>query len=268
MKTISFLFFVLFSFSLLAQDTVTTPEISEDLKGLVWNKWDTENFIVLSIDKGQGLYIKNNVEDLKTLMLDKWGLPDVNFEGECKLICVSNKDLLKKIFRLDESKVEIRRDQQGNIKLCVIWFCLENKEIPLDHLTTICMAQFEEKHGKLPYFCKKGIPLLNKSTQDVKQKFLSENNLKFSIKDFFSAKEDKTKSESYRVQSALLCLLLRKEFGQDNFVHFLHSKSLSSFGFENDNEFEKIVNKYYENIYKDLKENKVPNNYLEINNRR
>ena len=268
MKAISFLFFVLFSFCLSAQETVTTPEISEDLKGLVWNKWDTENFIVLSIDKNQGLYIKNNIEDIKTLLLDKWGLPDVDFKGECKLICVSNKNLLKKIFRLDDSKVEIRRDQQGNVQLCVIWFCLENKEIPLDHLTTICLAQFEEKYDKLPYFCKKGMPLLSKDVQDIKQKLISQDKLKFSLKDFFNVKEDKSKSEAYKIQSALLCLLLRKEFGQDNFVNFLHSKSLSSFGFEDDIEFEKIVNKYYENIYNDLKENKVPNDYLEINNRR
>jgi hypothetical protein len=267
MKIMSFLFFVLFCFCTYAQEMVATPEISEDLKGLVWNKWDTENFIILSIDKNQGLQIKNNIENAKTLLLTKWGLPDVDFEGECKIICVSNKALLKKIFRLDESKVEIRRDQQGNIKLCVIWFYLD-EEMPLDHLSSICLAQFEQKHDKLPYFCKKGMPLLSKSSDDIRQKLLSEENLKFSIKEFFSIKEDKANSESYKVKSALLCLLLRKEFGQDNFINFLHSKSLSSFGFEDDGKFEKTVNKYYENIYNDLKENKVPDNYLEINNRR
>ena len=39
--------------------------IPEDIKDLVWNKWETPNFIILSIDEDQGRYLAENIESIK-----------------------------------------------------------------------------------------------------------------------------------------------------------------------------------------------------------
>lgn len=271
MKFVYFLFLVLFAATVVAQEQVVpypletpkqakAPEIPEDLKGMVWNKWTTKNFIILSIDKDQGVYLKNNMEKIKTWLLTRWGLSDVNFDGECKIVCVSSKKLLKRIFRLDGSKFEVRKDQNGKIQTSVIWFSLEDyeKDIAMFELMNICLSQFENKYKKdLPSVCKKGMAFLSQEPEVIKHKILEEPTSEISFE-----------KELNDVQCGVLCLLLRKEYGQDNFIKYLSSNDFNCFGFTQKEKFNETLNRYYRNLLEDIKTNRVPNEYLKIKNRR
>jgi hypothetical protein len=271
MKFVYFLFLILCSAVAYAQEQVVpyplespkqakAPEIPEDLKGMVWNKWTTKNFIILSIDKNQGIYLKNNIEKIKTWLLNRWGLSDVDFEGECKVVCVSDKRLLKRIFRLDNSKFEVRKDQNGNVQTSIIWFSLEDydRDMAMFELMNICLYQFENKYKKsLPSFCKKGMSFLSQQPEIIKQKILEEPVTEISFE-----------KDLKEAQCGVLCLLLRKEYGQDNFVRYLSNDNLDSFGFKQKEKFDEILNRYYRNLLEDIKTNKIPNEYLKIKNRR
>ena len=73
------------------------PPANEDLKNLVWNKWNTNNFTILSIDQAQGEYLFNNLEAIKTWSLTRWGMSDLKYSAECRVFCVPNKNLMKKL---------------------------------------------------------------------------------------------------------------------------------------------------------------------------
>jgi hypothetical protein len=246
------------------------PEIPEDLKGLVWNKWSTNNFIIISIDKSQGLYLKNNLEDIKSNLIKSWGIKDINFKGECKIVCVSNDKLLKRIFRLENSKFEFRKNENGEIN-CVIWFSLENtSDLPVAEFMQLCISQLEiHNNDVFPLFCKRGMSVLSQNFEDSSSKLLGKNIEKISFKDIFSKKEqDVVDWNDFDIKSSVACLLLRKEYGQDNFLNFLNSKKLEEFGIINSEKFDEIINRYYRNLIDDLKNNKTPKDYLQIQNSR
>lgn len=252
---------------------VPAPTEVKDLetKDLVWNKWETKNFIILSIDKSQGLYLKNNIERIKTEVITKWGLNDFDFASDCKLVCVTNKDLLKKLFKLDNSRSEIRKDSSGKITLSVIWFYLD--EDINSKITDICLGEIEQNSkNKIPLFCKKGISRLNQNIDNIKKDLCDKSLLKINSKDVISKKiEDLSKIENldlYEKQCALLCLLFRKEYGQENFLRYLNNNDLEkSFGIIKFEDLDKILAKYSENLINDLENNKVPKEYIIINRR-
>ena len=63
---------------------------------------------------------------------------------------------------------------------------------------------------------------------------------------------------------AIICLMLRKEYGQDNYLKFLKSQKLNAFGIKDEVKLNEIYNRYYTNLIKDLKNEKVPNSYIKI----
>ena len=75
-----------------------TAPTDPDLKNLVWNKWDTDNFTILSLDQSQGKYLHENIESMKTWILRRWGISEkLQFSAECKIMCVPTKELMKKL---------------------------------------------------------------------------------------------------------------------------------------------------------------------------
>lgn len=244
--------------------------LPEDLKGLVWNKWSTNNFIVLSIDKNQGLYIKNNIEKIKTRILNEWGYEDFNFTGDCKLVCVSNKNLLKRIFKLDFPKFEFRKNDNNQLELCAIWFSLEDMKFPISLLTELCIVQKEFKDSvTFPLFCKRGMVFLSNDLDFVKNKLRDFDSFEENILEFTNIKQLPENTDNFDLNSVILCLLMRKEYGAYNFSNYTTSKNLKQFGYENNNDkkLNIIFNKYSRNLLDDLKNNKVPDSYLIINRR-
>lgn len=238
------------------------PEIPDDLKGLAWNKWTTKNFIIISIDKDQGLYLKNNIEKIKSWLITRWGLEDLNFSSECKIVCVTNKNLLKRIFKLENSRFEIRKNDNNEIDLSVVWFSLEDykKDMPFLEIMKICLAEYELEK-KIPDFCNDGMSFLSQNYQDIKSQIL-EN------KDLLSGSFiDKDQEKMSSVQSGVVCLMMRKEYGQENFLSFLKNKNISCYGFDTEEKFDKTLTRFSKNLIEDLENNVTPKEYIEVNRR-
>ena len=273
MKIIYVFLFALFSFCVCAKENAltqaqqTVAPVPDDLKNLVWNKWDTDNFIILSIDENQGLYLKDNIEKIKTRLITRWGYPDINFQGQTKIICVSNKNLLKRIFKLENPRCEVKKDDKGQIESCSLWFSLEDisKDMATDELMTVCMDQVETQYNKkFPLFCKRGMSFLSKNLDQIKNDMLRDPIKEISVKEILNAKDY---NNEFDTRSAVLCLLLRKEFGQNNYVNYMLTKDLKFFSLQENEKFDEIVNRYYRNFIEDLKNNQVPDHYLKINGR-
>ncbi len=236
------------------------PDLPDDLKGLVWNKWDTDNFIIISIDKNQGLYLKNNLEKIKSHLLSSWGFKDFRFTGECKIVCVSDKKLLKRIFRLDSPRFEIKQNENGKTSYA-IWFSLDDNNIPTSELMQLCLFQLENyyKHDFL-LFCEKGISFLSNSS-NIKKRLLSNKLSSISFEDLL--KENK-EDPDFDIKSAVVCLLMCKEYGKNNFINYLKTKNTAEFGINDTNKFNQIINRYYKNLIDDLQNNRTPEDYLTI----
>lgn len=270
-----FLFFALATVSAFAQEEVPQPMqvTTEPDKNLVWNKWETENFIILSLDKSQGLYLKNNIENIKSSLLKDLGLEDVNFSSKCKLVAVPDREFMSKLFRIAGSHNEVRKNDSGDVSLCAIW--LENDKIDEDlgfHIASICLNEsVSNKNHRL--FVQKGICFLCRPVEYIKKdlKDLGQFDLNYLI----NMTQEKWKSLSteekdlFQKQSELVCLFFRKEFGKNRFKKFLYSNQkeediLSTYGFENDKQLNNTLNRYSSNLDKDIQADKTPDKYLKI----
>lgn len=281
-------FLMLFTYQGFAQEQVMQPigavvPTDPALKDLVWNRYTTDNFVILSIDNAQGKWMSNNLDDIKTWCIERWGFPDFKFTKECRVFCVPNKALLKKLFNLDDSKVEVRR-KDGNIEITAMWLVLDNKpaNVVPQKLSQLCFAEFEQKHSvTIPFFAKNGMSILNGAITDVKEdiKYLSGQESSFLSSDkMFAMTEEEYKNSSEEVkklfdsQSVVLCLLLRHEFGELKLQNFLklsspdkHQEALKTvYGFENYIQFDESYMRYMKDLLTEAKINKVPDSYFDI----
>ena len=259
------------------QNPIDDPEI----KNLVWNRYVTTNFTILSIDNDQGYWMKNNLESIKFWCLNRWGLPDVKFSKECRVFCVPNSGLLKKLFNLDSSKMEIRK-KDGLLEITAMWLSLDDKPAKLipTQLTEIVMSEFEEVNKfKFPFWAKKGMTALNGIIPDIKNDLSILKDAKLfgveSILNFSGDQFAKLSVERQRIfinQSECLCLLLRKEFGEVKFHSFMKTSFQTGsedavkkvLGFKNMDDFEKTYARYVNGISKDVSEKNTPDSYLQI----
>lgn len=241
----------------------TQTELPEKYKDLVWNKLDTKNFIILSIDKNQGNIIKSNIENLKSNIVSKWGLVDFDFSVPCKIICVTNKDLLLDLFKVDVIHYETRKEQNGKIILNAIWLYYDEFKNIEYSLSNVCFDELENiRNKKIPPYIKKGMCYLSKDISVIKKELSDLDSPEINFPQLVSEKEENIKN--YEKQSAIACLLFRKEFGQTNFINYLNNNDLSNFGSNDAKIINDILNRYYKNLKSDLQENKVPNSYLNI----
>lgn len=257
--------------------------IDPDLQGKVWNRWNTKNFTILSLDKTQGLYVFENVEKIKTWIFARWGLQDVDFSSECRILVVPNFEIMKKLFRVDGSRVESRKEN-GKIKMHVMWLVFDKNptECMPSAMTMVCLSELEQQNDiSLPFWVRRGISILNLSTPQIKSVFsyMHESILK---KETFNKSEiifrmtreefiqlDTKSQRMYDSQAATLCLFFRKEFGQYNFLKFIfkssNEKNLKSIiGFNSFNEFDQTFKRYMYYLSQDIVSGRVPKEYLEI----
>lgn len=261
----SFIIFVLFCFSVFAEDSTKTAAHSD----MVWNKWDTDNFIVLSIDQSQGLYLKKNIESIKVDFEKRWGLENNRFETQCKLLCVPDDNLLVRLFNINEPRSETRRSPEGKILVSAIWMNFEDSN-NLSYL--VAPVILDNVANSL--FVKKGISKLEESLSNIRSDFKEIDPIDF--KKLISTTEDSfykmslEEKNSFVKSSAVACLLLRKEFGIKKFSKFIASRQAESdmksiFGFQDLDSFSKTLNRYSKNLSEDIKNNKTPDDYLKSN---
>jgi len=255
-----------------------------ELKNLVWHKLSTKNFTILSLDPKHGQYLQQNIEKMKQWVLARWGLPDIDFTAECRVLCVPDKKLMKKLFNLETSVAEVRKDK-GKITLSVLWLVLDGNpaETVPTPLSVVCLNEFGQKYNfEMPLWAVRGMSYLNSTLFQIKtqlaaiDEYYKVNSQMYFSKALFSMTEEEWRKESvekrlmFDREAVALCLLLRKEFGQRAFVEFLQagpsieSNFSKTYGFKGFSEFDATLNRYMKHLSADVITNKTPNSYLQI----
>jgi hypothetical protein len=257
-----------------------TPDA--DIQGKVWNRWTSKNFVVCSLNDTQAQFLNQNLEKVKTWSLTRWGLTDVNFSGECRLICVDDPILYKKLFSLDATKVEVRR-QEGKIKLSVVFILLNDspaKTVPVP-VSQVVFAEWEQQNNvKLPWWAIRGMSLLNGDLSSIRrnvadlQPVLKAKGELYGSKGMMNMTEDGYLKETaerrqlFDSQAVSMCLLLRKEFGQDKYLVSIKEvdpvKALGVFGFTSHEQFDKSYIRFMTDLSGDVAAQKTPDSYLQI----
>lgn len=267
--------------------TGATVPTDPELKNLQWNRYTTQNFTILSIDDGQGKWLATNLEKIKTWCVTRWGFPDFKLSKECRVMCIPNKNLMKKLFNLTESRYEVRRNKDGGVDMTILWLILDDKPaktVPAQ-LSQVCFAEFETVHNvKLGWYAHRGMSLLNATPMEIRQQLAALGNSVnrdspvFVSQKMFTMTEDeyyKAKQEDQLVfdsQAVALCLMLRKEFGEAKMQGFMRLSSrnnpeavlLSIYGFRGFQHFDGSYARYMRDLTNDIARGKTPDSYLEI----
>jgi hypothetical protein len=255
-----------------APGAASDPELS----GLAWHPMKTTNFIICSIDEQQGLYFKQNIEEMKKSCLNKWGFGNFKFTTECKVVIVPNKSLLKKLFGLNSNHAEIRRDAEGRMKLSAIWLSYDSgPEVIYPYLTLVSLKEYEQFNKiKLGNWFLRGAVFLSFNTSQIKGKIASIKVDPIVINNVFEMDEegwkklDEAGKEQFDLHAGCVCLLLRKEFGEYNLHKFLKNDSVAGlfeiYGFRRE-DFSSTVKRYITNLSEDLNNNRTPDSYITIN---
>lgn len=253
-----------------------------ELKSLEWNRYSNNNFVVLSIDNKQGILLSDRIELYNYWCTSRWGFPKTKFSKECRVFCVPNHSLLKKLFGLDNSKIEVRK-KDGELEISVIWMVLNNdgfSEIT-GLLTMASFAEFDEQNGfATPWWFVNSAGIMNSSMGDIEKtmRAASLNKVFFSCEEVFKTSYDDyqsfsaDKKKEFDECSLVLCLFLRKEFGEvklHGFLKIVEKNSAESalqavYGFKNLKEFEDKHTLYRNDLFREINMNKVPDIYYEI----
>ena len=266
------------------------PKPDESISSLQWNRYTTKNFTILSIDDKQGKWLEENIESIKKWCLTRWGYENIDFNKECRIFVVPNKEMLKNLFNISEPKVEIRKNND-ELELSIVWLSLDTNPanvIPT-FITHVCLQNLQEKYKiKFDIWFERGIAQLNNTIVEAKNdlkgiaKNIIENSSMFTSEKLFNIKADEfyklseSKQQMFDNQSLALVLMLRKEFGEiklHNFVKSVPQQGYQTmlnkiYGFSSYDHFDKSYFTFLKDISNDIIKNKVPNSYIEITPRK
>jgi hypothetical protein len=249
--------------------------IDEDYKNLQWNRYVLDNFTILSIDDKQGLWFYKNLKYVKNWCLNRWGISNYDLKEECRIMIVPDKKMFKRFFNLEKNHIEFR-EKDDKIQIIAVWLCLDDEkdqfnEIP-KVLSFICFKDMMLNKKSNKKFLEVGISFLNQSNVTIKNclKELNSFDLDFlNVDDQKYNKFTEDEKNEFDKKSALLCLMLKKEFGEFNFLKlvFIKEKSLDSinkiYGFKDD-EFFYSSKRYFIDLKNSLKNETFSNRYLNI----
>ena len=241
--------------------------------GLVWNKWDTENFVVLSLDKNQGIELKNLVETVKDSVCENWFLDVPSLPIRCKIMFVPNRELLAKLFNIDAPHMEVRRNADGKVSLCAIWITTEDLDLLPFLVCSLCVAD-DVCLNKQSHLVQRGISFLSKPLDCTRRDIIEPGQI--NSKNLLSMTREKwisltpKEKQVFDAHSAIFCLLLRKEFGGSLFARFAASANQDEsslrliYGFKDLEQLDSILKRYSENLIKDIDIGIVPDDYLTV----
>jgi hypothetical protein len=246
-----------------------------DLEGLNWHRWTTGKFTVLSIDKKQGEFLVKHIQKIKAWLMTRWGFPNNKFSAECRILCAPSEELIYKLFRINDSRAEVRKNSDGEIELSAVWLLLDKRPsvaVP-PSLTVPCLAEWGQKHDvEVRPWVYHGIAGLNQPVVNIKEElaslkpvFGSEKMLNITQAEWNNLSEEER--SAYNLQAAALCLMLRKEFGQIHFHKFIKSEpkvAIKNLGFTSYEHFDKSYLRYIADLSKEIVNNKTPDSYLNV----
>lgn len=246
-----------------AQAPIPTSGTSPDLQGLVWNKWETKHFVVLSIDFATGKRLRSRVEEARDEVLSRWGLKGSD-HFFCKLVCVPDRAMLQSLFGLKEPRCEVRRDATGKVELAAIW--IDSTRM---YLLPSLIAEADLLHGDFPAFVQRGVPILELPADEIRERLKSAPDTPCSsiLDEKKSAELVKADRRGFDADCALLCLMARKEYGLKAFGMVALSPSVglhSRVGFKDAADMDKTFSRYRANLLKDIDAGSTPNEYLGV----
>lgn len=288
-----FLFLFLFSSNLYAYDAMLPQNVvvkidpeDDEIKSLVWNRFVNKNLVILSIDEKQGLWLSKNIDSINHWCTNRWGIPEVEFSKECRIFCVPNKPLLKKLFGIDDSRVEVRK-KDGEIEIIALWLVLEetNPSFVAPYLTRASFAEFGEQEGKfVPWWFIRSAEILSGSNTSIRSVLggivnIDKKNLNCSsvfnltFEDY--QKLSKEEKDSFDQKCLVLCLLLRKELGEIKLHSLLRLQNKDNlektlnvvYGYKDMKEFDAKFLLFWEDLTKAISMEKIPDSYIQINSR-
>jgi hypothetical protein len=235
----------------------------DSIKDLVWNRYETDNFTILSIDKKQGENLFRNIENIKKDCLSRWGLKDASLSKDCRIMLAPSKELLKRLFGLQSYRIEFRDD------VVAIWLDVEDMNLfdnsVREAVTEVCLRDLDPS---LSFVAFKGMSELNTSSDNIKNIIsrVSEtqsgtNFLKVTEKDY--QKMNQENKDKFNTDSLVFCLMLKKEFGESKFLEYFFGKNDKICGFDSKS-LDSSYNRYYRDIFNELKKDNIPDNYLNI----
>lgn len=269
--------------------------VPKEIEGLQWNRWTSKNFVVCSLNDTQAQYLHKHLELVKGWVFARWGLYDIELSANddaertprTKLICVDDPVLFKKLFNIDSTRVEVRRDENGRIKESVIFLLLNgppSKCVP-GPLTEVCMAEFAQKYNtKFGLWATRGMTTLNGSIDQIRERIaeikplIDRNEPLYFSKGLMEMDRDQyaklpdDKKRLYDNCSMMFCLLVRKEFGQDLYLKTLKAASEGSpeaalrdvLKFNDYGHFDRSFKRFMTDLSRDVAAGKTPDAYLQI----
>jgi len=254
--------------------TVNFAFADEAYKNLQWNRYTTKNFTVISIDNKDGQWLFNNLDALKQKCINKWGITNIDFSAECRIMIVNDKDLFKKFFNLSEPRIEIRK-KDNKTDIIGVWLCLVDKDYEdLEKvISEICFKDMLDKKERSKKFLEEGISLLSQPANKIKN--LIDEGLTFDFSFLNKNEEDYKKmseneKRNFSANSLTLCLMLRKEFGERKFLKLMFSKGdilsqiIEIYGYKNKEDFEKTFKRYCLDLKDSIKKSDSVDRYFKI----
>lgn len=257
-------------------ETIPVPtglKTSEDVSKIAWNRWTINKFTIHSLDKEIGEYLYNNIQSVAHDSNNIWGLPNHDYQHEVRIFCCPSETTLHKLFNINETSFEYKKDKN----VIYVWLILNNSNLDsLKSLTTSINLIELEHHYKynFPLWIHRGMPLLSVNIDKTKEsiKFASEINKVKKIENLIELDYEKynsldeTSKKTFDSTSALFCLMIRKEFGQDHFHKCMLKTTniLNYLKYENMDSFNRKFGYYCAYLIRDYKNNKLNENYITI----
>lgn len=266
--------------------SIDPPELNDpELKGMHWNRWVSGKFTVLSIDDNAGKNLALASNSIKSEILSKWNFADFEFKHECRIFCVPNKSILKKLFGRTENTFENWLNTEE--KVLAIWLVLPENSDYRESYPCFAKAIFSEYESignvSLGHWFVNGASSLCDNPVDIKERL---SLLPLKIQDgeiFFSKTIFEMNSEKYSqlpketkllydAEAMALCLMLRQEFGYVKLNSFLKNSIEDNYdsifpkvyGFKDCKDFDSKFSVYLKDLSRCYKEDRIPDTYLTI----
>lgn len=248
------------------------------LEGLEWNKYDVSQRVhVLALDDKQGKYLHQNFNNVKTWVLDRWGLPDVEVASETRILCVTSRDQMKKLFKIEQSAVEYRQDEKGQ-NYTMVWLLCDDRpnKVLIGVITDVALTEYERAVGvKFPWYVRRGMTKLNGTLPDIRADInaLGGATDRFDVRAVLEMTEADYKrltpdrQTTFDRQSAVLMLLCRKEYGQVRMLEFIHEGPTgvtNVLGFRDFAHFNSAYVRYTNDLCREVAASRTPDSYLDI----
>lgn len=260
-----------------AGEMVSMPGSAPVYSDLHWYRRNTPNFEILSLNDHYGAQVAAQIESLKSWTLTRWGLPDIPYRKPCQILCVPDVTTLRKAFRITQPYAE----STGTFAAC--WVVTDQTmmhSLPI-FLTEIGLSAYESQHQvRIGYWARRGMSILSGNSAHVKTLLapiaphIAANRRIFFSEPLFTLKKESVVRSSeenmtlFDREAAILCLMLRREFGQRRFLILLVDSSPNSLyaatGYRGYSQFDSAFKRYLFYSARDMASNNMPDSYFNI----